>query len=193
MTQNDFSTLVRQARTHRRYVNATKLSRDQVIALIDTARNVASAMNAQPLRYRIVTDPAECDAVFQSTNWAKGLRTGPAPTPAERPTAWIVILSVAQTTLDPAIDVGIAAQTINLAAASAGLATCMLLSIDRPKIQEALKLPADLKIQLLMSVGQPGEQVAIEPLTPTAQMPYWRTPDQVHHVPKRKLEDILIG
>lgn len=192
MKSCEFANLVRQARTRRRYVNAVKVSRDEVVGFIDTARNVASAMNAQPLRYRVVTDAAECEAVFQATNWAKGLRTGPAPAPEERPSAWVIILSVGQTALDPGIDVGIAAQTINLAASAAGYATCMLLSIDRAKIAEALKLPEGLKIQLLMSVGKPGEQVAIEEFKPGVQMPYWRTQDQVHHVPKRKLEDVLI-
>ena len=192
MTLSDFSTLVRQARTQRRYVNATAIPREMVIQLIDTARNVASAMNAQPLRYRVVTDPAECNAIFDCTNWAKGLRTGPAPTAAERPSAWIVVLS-AQAQIDPGIDVGIAAQTINLAAVAAGYATCMLLSIDRAKITQVLKLPAGMKLELLMSVGKPGEHVAIEELTPGVQTPYWRTPDQVHHVPKRRLEDVLIG
>ncbi len=192
MTLNEFSALVRQARSHRRYNHAPTISRDVVVQLIDAARNVPSAMNVQPLRYRVVTDAAECDAIFECTNWAKGLRTGPAPTPKERPGAWILITSV-PTQIDPGIDVGIAAQTINLAAAAAGYSTCMLLSIDRAQIRQALKLPADTRIELLMSVGKPGETVAIEELTPSSQMPYWRTPDHVHHVPKRKLEDVLIG
>lgn len=192
MTLTDFSTLVRQARSHRRYTNSAAISRETVIQLVDTARNIPSAMNAQPLRYRVITDAKECDAIFQCTNWAQGLRTGPAPTPQERPAAWILIISV-PTKIDPGIDIGIAAQTINLAAAAAGYCTCMLLSIDRAKIRQLLNLPADIKIELLISLGKPGEQVAIEELTADSQMPYWRTPDQVHHVPKRKLADVLIG
>lgn len=192
MTLNDFSTLVRQARSHRRYSHSAAISRDTVTQLVDIARNIPSAMNAQPLRYRIVTDAQECDAIFQCTNWAQGLRTGPAPTPQERPSAWIVIVSV-PTKIDPGIDIGIAAQTINLAAAAAGYRTCMLLSIDRVKIRQVLNLPADAKIELLISVGKPGEQVAIEELAADSQMPYWRTPDQVHHVPKRRLADVIIG
>ena len=192
MTLNDFSTLVREARSHRRYDHAATITRDAVIQLIDAARNVPSAMNSHPLRYRIVTDPEECDGIFECTTWTKGLRTGPAPSPQERPGAWIVIIST-PTQIDPGIDVGIAAQTINLAAAAAGYRTCMLLSIDRAKIRQVLKLPVDARIELLMSVGKPGETVVIEELTPASQLPYWRTPDQVHHVPKRKLEDVLIG
>ena len=192
MMLNEFSTLVRQARTHRLYINADTVSRDALIKLIDVARNVPSGLNVQPLRYRIVTDTAECAAVYACTNWAGGLRTGPAPTPEQRPNAWIVIVSV-PTQISPAVDVGIAAQTINLAAAAAGYATCMLGAIDRDKIHQLLKLPSDTKIELLMSVGKAGEKVSLEDFGPGVQMPYWRTPDQVHHVAKRKLADVLIG
>lgn len=187
-----FAALVRGSRTRRRYVHAHPVSRETVAGLVDLARLAPSAMNAQPLRYRIVTEPGECEAVFGSTNWAKGLRTGPAPTPEERPSAWVVILSVQPTVMDPGIDVGIAAQTINLGANAEGLATCMLASIDRVRLADVLKVPAGLKVELLMSIGKPGEIVAIEPLVAGVPTPYWRTPDEVHHVPKRRLEDVLV-
>ncbi len=189
---DSFAKLVREARTRRRYIHAHPVSREMVVALVDLARLGPSAMNAQPLRYRIVTEPGECDAVFQCTNWAKGLRTGPAPTPEERPPAWVLILSVEPAAFAPSVDVGIAAQTINLGANAAGLATCMLASIDRVRLAEVLAVPAGLKVELLMSVGKAGEAVAIEALAAAAPTPYWRTPDQVHHVPKRSLEDILV-
>jgi nitroreductase len=189
---DSFANLVRRARSHRRYAHAETVSREAVEKLIDLARLAPSGMNAQPLRYRIVTAAAQCEAVFQCTNWAKGLRTGPAPTPQERPAAWVLILSTQPAAFEPAIDVGIAAQTINLAAAAAGLATCMLANIDRTRLAEILKVPADLKVELLMSIGKPGETVVIEELRPGVATPYWRTPDQVHHVPKRSLEDVLV-
>lgn len=187
-----FATLVREARTRRRYINAHPVSRQTVVALVDLARLAPSAMNAQPLRYRIVTEPDECEAVFQCTNWAKGLRTGPTPTPEERPPAWVLILSVESAAFAPSVDVGIAAQTINLGANTAGLATCMLASIDRVRLAEVLRVPEGLKIELLVSIGKAGEAVAIEPLAAGVPTPYWRTPDQMHHVPKRSLEDVLV-
>lgn len=189
---DSFATLVREARTRRRYVNSHPVSRETVAGLVDLARLAPSGMNAQPLRYRIVTEPGKCEAVFQCTNWAKGLRTGPAPTPEERPSAWLLILSMQPAAFEPAIDVGIAAQTINLGANAAGLATCMLASIDRVRLAEVLNVPAGLKIELLMAIGKPGETVAIERLVPGVPTPYWRSADQVHHVPKRALEDVLV-
>lgn len=188
---DQFSDLVRRARTRRRYVHADAISRETILQFIDLARVSPSGMNAQPLRYRVVTDAAEVAAVFPCTNWAKGLRTGPTPTPEERPSAWLVILSD-KPPLDPGIDVGIAAQTIQLAATAAGYAACMLLSIDRLRLQEILHLPAGMKIELLMALGRAGEKVALEDIPASGATMYWRTPDQVHHVPKRKLSDVLI-
>lgn len=189
---DSFANLVRQARSRRRYLHAEPVSPELVMGLVDLARQAPSGMNAQPLRYRLVIEPGECEQVFQCTNWAKGLRTGPAPTPAERPTAWVIILSSQPTTFDPGVDVGIAAQTINLGANAAGFSTCMLASVDRARVAAALGIPASLKVELVMSIGRAGEQVRMEEFVPGVQMPYWRTPDQIHHVPKRRLADVLV-
>ncbi len=191
MDFEQFTSLVSQARSRRRFVAADPIPRETLLKFVDLARVCPSGMNAQPLRYRIVNDPAEVETVFQCTNWAKGLRTGPAPTPEERATGWIVILSF-QPLLNPAVDVGIAAQTMQLAAAAAGYGACMLLSIDKPHLQKSLSLPAAMSIELLMGFGRPGEEVRIEELAAGVQTPYWRSPDQVHHVPKRKLSDVLV-
>lgn len=187
----EYANLVHSARSRRRFIAADPITWQTLTQLVDLARVAPSAMNAQPLRYRLVTEPSEVAEIFECTNWAKGLRTGPAPTPEERATAWIVILSEG-TQSSPGIDVGIAAQTIQLGASAAGYAACMLLSIDKPRITTALDLPANMRIELLLGLGRPGEQVVIDELRPGTQTPYWRTPDQVHHVPKRRLEDILV-
>jgi len=186
-----YKKLVHSARSHRRYIAAQPVPREVLVQLVDLARLSPSAMNAQPLRYRVVSETAESAEVFQCTNWAKGLRTGPAPTPEERATGWIVILSH-QPPLNPGIDVGIAAQTIQLGAAVAGYAACMLLSIDKPRIAQAVKLPSDMAIELLIAIGKPGEKIVLEELNPGTPTPYWRTADQVHHVPKRRLQDVLL-
>jgi hypothetical protein len=78
------------------------------------------------------------------------------------------------------------------AATAAGDAAGMLGAIDKPAIQTALALPADLEIQLVVALGRPGEKIVLEPLPPTNATAYWRTPDETHHVPKRSLEDVLI-
>lgn len=186
----NFKELVINARTHRRFVESDPIPADVVRDLVDTARNVPSGGNQQPLRYRLVTEPAECAALFPHLRWAAALKDWDGPAPGERPTGYIVILTPVSKPFYN--DVGIAAQTIQLGATALGYAACMLGNIDRPAIQETLKLPPEYDIQLVIALGRPGETVVLEPLAPGAPLNYWRTPDQKHHVPKRKLEDVLI-
>ena len=186
-----FSQLVKSARTYRRFVQADPIPRQALIDLVDLARLVPSGGNQQPLRYRVVSEPAECASVFKHLRWAAALKEWGGPAEGERPTGYIVICTAAGK--PAATDVGIAAQTLQLAATDKGYAACMLGSIDRPQIHALLKLPADIEIQLILALGRPGEAVTLEDPTPAGETrPYWRTPDGVHHVHKRKLDDVLL-
>ncbi len=46
---------------------------------------------------------------------------------------------------------------------------------------------------LVLSLGKPKGKVIIETLEPGGDFNYWRDKDGVHHVPKRPLDDIIIG
>ena len=94
------------------------------------------------------------------------------PEAGERPTGYVAILGEAGTRAKlNAIDAGIVAQTIQLAAYTRDLGCCIFLSFDPRKIREVLGIPENL-----------------EPLL----VKYWRDAQGVHHVPKRPLEDLLI-
>ena len=44
----------------------------------------------------------------------------------------------------------------------------------------------------LNALGQPKETVVLEEALPGGSIKYWRDDQGVHHVPKRRLEDIII-
>jgi len=46
---------------------------------------------------------------------------------------------------------------------------------------------------LVIALGKHKETVVIEPLLPGKSSAYYRDARQVHHVPKRRLEDIIIA
>jgi hypothetical protein len=46
---------------------------------------------------------------------------------------------------------------------------------------------------LVLALGKPKETVVVETVGPEGDVKYWRDADGVHHVPKRKLEDIIVG
>jgi len=79
-----------------------------------------------------------------------------------------------------------------LGAREFGLAGCMIGSIKREKLREELGLASRFEILLVLAIGKPKEEAAIEPVGPGGDIRYWRNGQGVHHVPKRKLEDVII-
>lgn len=185
-----FADLVRKARTTRRFAESDPVPENVLRGLVDVARLVPSGNNLQPLRYRIVHG-LEARQLDRLVAWAGLLKDWSGPKPGERPTAFIVLLS--ETGKPPAqTDIGIAAQTIQLAAAEQGFGACMMGSIKRKEIHQVLGIPDAWDVQLAIALGRPAETVMLENLPPDGNTGYYRTPDGVHHVPKRSLADVLI-
>jgi nitroreductase len=182
--------LVRRARSIRRFAETERISEAALRELVDLARLTPSAANLQKLRYRIVSDPQHCAALFPCLAWAGYLKEWGGPAEGERPTGYVVILSKGEAATTA--DTGIAAQTIQLAAAEMGYGACMLGSLQRDRIKQVLNLPAEYHVNLVIALGRPAEQVVIEEVPSGADLKYYRTPDQVHHVPKLRLKDVLV-
>jgi len=80
-----------------------------------------------------------------------------------------------------------------LGATEQGLGGCMIGSIDRDGLRQALDVPERYEILLILALGQPKETVIIEDLGPDGSIKYYRDAQNVHHVPKRPLADLLVG
>jgi hypothetical protein len=65
-------------------------------------------------------------------------------------------------------------------------------SIKREEIQRVLGIAAEWAVHLVVALGRPGETVVLEDAEPGGGTAYYRTPDGVHHVPKRSLETVLL-
>ncbi len=131
-------------RSYRRFVESEKISKETLRDLIDLSRYVPSAANLQPLKYMIFNEPSRCAAIFPTLAWAGYLTDWPGPTEGKRPSAYIVILGDTEIRKDFGCDHGIAAQTICLGAAERGIGACMIGSIDRKALSEALNIPERL-------------------------------------------------
>ncbi len=185
--------LVSKNRSYRRFQEDFKIGRKDLEELVDLARLTASAANKQPLKYYLSCDPKTNSAIFSNLAWAAYLPDWPGPSEGERPSAYIIMLGDTEISQSFHFDNGISAQTILLGATEKGLGGCMILSIQREKLREALNIPPRFEIVLVIAVGKPKETVVIEPMTAGGDIKYWHDSEQRHHVPKRSLKDILIN
>jgi len=185
--------LVLKNRSYRRFYQDCRIESGVVRELIDMARLCGSAGNLQPLKYIISCDPERNALIFPHLTWARCLKDWSGPREGERPTAYVVVLGDTEITRSFGCDHGIAAQTMLLGAVEKGLGGCMIASIDREGLRQVLKIPPRFEILLVVALGKPREKVVIETLKPDGDVKYWRDSDGVHHVPKRRLEDIILG
>jgi len=185
--------LILRNRSYRRFYQEAAVERELLRDLVDLARLSASAANRQPLKYILSCESTRNKAIFTHLSWAAYLENWPGPEEGERPSAYIIILGDKEISPGFACDHGIASQSILLGAAEAGLGGCVIASIDREGLRQALQIPARFEILLVLALGKPKETVVIDTVEPEHDVRYWRDEAGTHHVPKRSLEEIIIG
>ena len=193
MKTKSFADLVRENRSRRRFYQDVSIELETLKELVGLARLTPSARNQQPLKY-ILSNTAEKNAkIFSCLSWALDIKGWGGPAEGERPSAYIIILSDTEIAKTMGCDHGIAAQTIMLGAVEKGLGGCIMASVKKEQLRELLAIPGRYEILLVLALGKPKEQVIIEPLGKSGDIKYWRDSLGLHHVPKRALDDIIIG
>ncbi len=184
--------LIIKNRSYRRFNESFHVGTETILSLIDLARLSASGANRQPLKYLIYNSSTDCDKVFPSLIWAGYLKDWPGPVEGERPSAYIIILGDKSITEQFGVDHGIAAQSIMLGAAEAGLGGCMIASIKREVLRSELGIPDKYDILLVLALGKTVETVIIDDIK-DGDVKYWRDSEKNHHVPKRSLDELIIN
>ena len=182
--------LVKRARSFRRYDPTKPVSTDDLKEFVEAARLTPSAGNLQRLRYLAVTEKSEILTLTKEVKWAGYLTDWDGPSDGEAPAAYLILLSPESTGVSQ-IDVGIAAETILLAAAEKGVGGCMILNFPRETLTERYKLAGKYKIELVISLGVPAEKVEIEEMK-EGNVRYYRDQNDVHRVPKRALSEVFL-
>lgn len=188
----DMKQLIVEARTCRRFEQSSRLGAENMQWLVDCARVSPCARNAQVLRYAVAQSEQACAAIFPNTRWAGALKDWDGPVEGERPTGYVGILMPKDAGKLVHMDVGIAAQTIQLAAASRGWGCCMHASFDQVKCAEVLQVPEDMVIGLLLGLGVAAEVRTLADMPADGSFSYWRDAAQVHYVPKRGMDEVLL-
>ncbi|MHC4457772.1 MAG: nitroreductase family protein [Planctomycetota bacterium] len=185
--------LIGKNRSFRRFYQHQPIELQTLRELVDLARLSASAANFQPLKYILSCSPEKNALIFPHLAWAGYLRDWPGPDEGERPSAYVIILGDTEISKSVDCDQAIAAQSILLGATEKGLGGCMIGSIRREQLHKALDIPSRYEILLVIALGKPGEKVVIETVGADGDVKYWRDGKGVHHVPKRALDEIIIG
>jgi nitroreductase len=184
--------IVVRNRSYRRFHQQVATDREALRELVDLARLSASGANRQPLKYMLSCDPQRNGSIFPHLRWAGYLTDWAGPAEGERPSAYIIILGDTDVSKSFGCDHGIAAQSIMLGATERGLGGCMIGSIDKSGLRQTLDISEQYEILLVLALGEPKEKVVLEEVGPDGDIKYYRDEEDVHHVPKRALNDVIL-
>jgi nitroreductase len=184
--------LVLKNRSYRRFYQEVAIELDTLRQLVDLARLSASGSNLQPLKYILSYDPDKNASIFPQLGWAAYLKDWPGPSEGERPSAYIIILGDKKIRESFGCDHGIAAQSILLGATEKGLGGCIIATVRKEALRQALDIPDHYEILLVLALGKPKEVVKIKDVGADGNIKYWRDEAGIHHVPKRSLDEIIV-
>ena len=179
-------TLLHRNRSYRGF-NAS-VAEAQLRELVGVVPLVASGMNRQALRFRLVSG-ADAALVHPLVKLGAALPEEHLPHPGMEPSAYIVVCSTVPEDKVVDIDLGIAAQSMLLKATEMGLGGIFILNFRREALKEALGLP--LEPVAVIGLGKPAETIFLVPGASPDALSYYRK-DGVHYVPKLSVDQLII-
>ncbi|PXV96120.1 nitroreductase [Lachnotalea glycerini] len=184
--------LVMKSRSYRRFYENKEITIDELRCLVELARLSPSSANRQPLKYVLCNSREKNKEIFDTLAWAGYLKDWAGPAKGERPSAYIIMLRDKNIATGMTMDEGICAQSIFLGATELGFGGCFLGAVNRSKLSEVLNLTDNYEISIVIALGHPKEEVILEDIKEDNDIKYYRDEREVHHVPKRSLEELVI-
>ncbi|MDR1373076.1 MAG: nitroreductase family protein [Dysgonamonadaceae bacterium] len=157
----DFQELIKIRQSDRAYENRT-VEREKIETVLNAGRLAPSANNAQSWTFIVVDESELKNRVADACFRVGGDFVKQAPVVialvAEKPTL-ISRLGVAIRQIDfTSLDMGIVAAHLCLQAADLGLGSCMLESFNEEKVRQALNIPDNRRLALLISLGYSADK-----------------------------------
>ncbi|MEG0700761.1 MAG: nitroreductase family protein [Muribaculaceae bacterium] len=154
----DFLELVNRRYSCRKY-SSTPITKEEILAVIETARIAPSAVNRQPWKFLILNTPELCDVVraCYGRDWVDSVP------------AFIVALGNHDEAWHRAtddkdhtdIDIAIAVEHICLAATSLNLGSCWICNFDAKKCSEMLNIPQEWEPVAIIPIGHGADDATI--------------------------------
>ena len=179
--------LLKRNRSYRGYDASRAVTEADLLKLLEVVPWVASGMNAQPLRFKLVYGDAS-SLVHPLVRLGAALPEEHLPHPGEEPSAYIIVCSAASGRVVD-IDLGIAAQSILLRAVEMGLGGIFILNFKAAELAATLQLPSEPLA--VIGIGKPLEHIFLVPVKEGTDLAYYRK-DGAHFVPKLQVSDLLL-
>lgn len=186
---------VKKSRSYRSFDRSVRISEEQLLEWVDTARITPSTMNKQAIKFKICFTDEDCKKCLSLVRFGAALPNKVMPPQGHEPTAYIIIAVDKDIAPNYTLffkDTGIVAQTIMLQAAEQGFGGCMLGSGAPERIAEAFSMPENIVPTLVLALGRPDEQVELCEVGEDGSTTYFRDESNTHFVPKRALRDVLL-
>ena len=164
------------------------VTEDELKQIVAATTLVASGMNKQRLRYRLVTK-SDAGKVLPHITLGAALPEEHLPHKGEEPEAFIIVCATEAENKIIDIDLGIAAQSMLLKATEMGLGGIFILNFRADAIMEALGLAT--KPIAVIAIGKPAERIFLLPVEAGSDLNYYRK-DGIHYVPKLQADDLII-
>lgn len=182
--------LITKNRSYRRYDSSVMIPFKQIKNWIELARFSASGRNIQSLKYAVSITTEINEKIFPNLGWAGYLANWNEPEKKERPVAYIAVLHDKSLSDNYYCDDGIAMQSILLGAVEDGFGGCIIGTVNKSKVAKILSLPIHMEILWIVALGKPVEECLVEDVK-NNDIKYWRDENDIHHVPKRLLDEII--
>jgi nitroreductase len=161
MQSTELLDLIKRRQSQRSYTNQP-VEKEKLLRCIEAARLAPSANNSQPWKFIIIDDPGLKNAVAEMAS-TKMIQINQFAKQApllvaivrEKTNLTTAVGRILKDKNYPLIDIGITTAHFCLQATAEGLSTCILGWFDEKKIKELLRIPKDLRLELIILVGYP--------------------------------------
>jgi nitroreductase len=183
-------TLLRRNRSNRAYDTSYTVAMRQLETIVSVNTKLPSGRNAQTLRFRLLDAAGGGDTFCRLLHLGGFLPELHLPAPGTEPQAFIIVCSTEPESPVVDIDLGISLQSMALKAVEIGLNALIVRAFNRQEVKGALDLP--LEPLAVLAVGKGTETIVLDEVSAGSDLRYYRTADGTHHVPKLRLEDLIL-
>ena len=180
-------------RSYRRFHHDMPVDIQTLRELVDLARIAQSPWNQQAVKFLLCNRPEMNAQIFEHLFWAARMPEWNGPAEGERPSAYIIIVADKELGKVFNYDHVVAGTTLLLGAVERGLGGCLMGAFSKKKMTATLGLSERYEPLLVVALGTPNETIVLDPVGPDGNTAYWNDEQGVHHVPKRSLEDLILG